>query len=466
MTRPYLIYRSVRYLIEVPILFLSFWIVSYNLIGPVDFSDPENYTLILFSIIAWYSSAQVSNLYTDLRSNKFSEEITYIIFTILLFSILLTSLLFFISREFHFTNSFLAAYFTCLFFLVTLFKYIIRKYLHSIVYKGKLLNHILLIGSTPAAKDFYDTINYHYYYGYKCIGFLDNEETKLNGCTYLGRIDDLSKILSQQHIDEVILALPNSQHENIKASIETCDHHAKRIRMIPDLYLYASSNIQINTIGLLPVINLRALPLDKLENKSIKRFFDILFSLAFFIILGWWFMPLIAILIKITSNGPVYFKQERWGLNNEKITCYKFRTMYYGSPETDKDGNFLQTSVNDSRITPLGKFLRKNNIDEYPQFWNVLLGNMSVVGPRPHVTPLNLASIESVNGYLNRHLVKPGITGWAQVNGCRGETSKSGAMQRRVNYDLYYIHKWTFWLDCQIILQTIINIIKGDKNAY
>lgn len=466
MTRPYLIYQLVRFLIEIPILFISFWIVSYNLTDLVNFSDPSNYTFILFSIIAWYSCAQVSHLYTDLRSNKFSEEITYIVFTLLLFAILLSSFLFFLSKEISFTNNFLASYFICLFFLVTLFKYIIRKSLHSIIYRGKLLNHILLIGSTPAAKDFYDTINYHYYYGYKCIGFLDNNNTKLNGCKYLGNIDNLSNILNQEHIDEVILALPNSEHENIKASIETCDFHGKRMRIIPDLYLYASSNIQINTIGLLPVINLRSLPLDKWENKTVKRIFDIVFSLCFFIIIGWWFMPFIALIIKLTSKGPTYFKQERWGLNNKKITCYKFRTMYSGSPETDNNGDFLQATKNDSRITRLGKFLREWNIDEFPQFWNVLKGNMSVVGPRPHATPLNLASVEYIDKYLLRHLVKPGISGWAQVNGCRGETSKPGAMQRRVNYDLYYIHKWTFWLDCQIILQTIINIIKGDENAY
>jgi len=421
---------------------------------------------MLFSVVAWYSCGQVSHLYTDLRTNKFSQEITYIIFTILLFSILLTSLLYFVSREQSYTNNFLAAYFLCIFFLVTLFKYIIRKYLHSIVYKGKLLNHILLIGSTPAAKDFYDTINHHYYYGYKCIGFLDNDSTKLNGCKYLGPVDNLSEVLSENHIDEVILALPNAQHNTIKSSIEICDFHAKRIRIIPDLYLYTSSNIQINTIGLLPVINLRSLPLDKVENKVLKRVFDVLFCIVFFVTIGWFTIALVAILIKLTSKGPVFFQQERWGLNNIKIICYKFRTMYYDSPETDTNGEFRQATKNDERITPLGRFLREWNIDEFPQFWNVLLGNMSVVGPRPHVTPLNLASVESVDRYLLRHLVKPGITGWAQVNGSRGETSQPGAMQRRVNYDLYYIHKWTFWLDCQIILQTIINIIKGDDNAY
>jgi putative colanic acid biosynthesis UDP-glucose lipid carrier transferase len=466
MTQPYLIYRTIRALIDIPILLFCFWIASNYVNGPISLSDQANYTFLIFSVIAWYSCAQVSNLYTDLRSNKFSEEITYIIFTLLLFTILLSSFLFFLSRVALFTNYFLIVYFACIFFLVTFFKYIIRKTFHRILQKGELLNRILLIGSTAAAKDFYETINHHYYYGYKCIGFLDNEKNNMNGCKYLGSIDSLSDVLSQEQVDEVILALPNSEHETIKASIATCDFHGKRMRIIPDLHLYASSNIQINTIGLLPVINLRSLPLDKWENKVVKRIFDILFSISFFILLGWWFMPFIAILIKISSKGPIYFKQERWGLNNNKIICYKFRTMYNGSPEMDQNGAFLQATKNDSRITPLGRILRKYNIDEFPQFWNVLKGNMSIVGPRPHVTPLNLASAEYIDKYLLRHLVQPGITGWAQVNGCRGETSKPGAMQRRVNYDLYYIHKWTFWLDCQIIIQTIINLIKGDDNAY
>lgn len=466
MTQPYLIYRTIRALVDIPILLFSFWMVSNYVNGQISLSDQSNYSFIIFSVIAWYSCAQVSNLYTDLRSNKFSEEITYIIFNLLLFAILLSSFLFFLSRVALFTNYFLTIYFICIFFLVTFFKYIIRKTFHRILQKGELLNRILLIGSTAAAKDFYETINHHYYYGYKCIGFIDNEKNNMSGCKYLGPIDSLSDILSQEHVDEVILALPNSEHETIKASIATCDFHGKRIRIIPDLHLYASSNIQINTIGLLPVINLRSLPLDKWENKTLKRVFDVLFSVAFFILIGWWFMPFIALLIKISSKGPIYFKQERWGLNNNKIICYKFRTMYNGSPEMDQNGTFLQATKNDSRITPLGRILRKYNIDEFPQFWNVLKGNMSIVGPRPHVTPLNLASAEYIDKYLLRHLVQPGITGWAQVNGCRGETSKPGAMQRRVNYDLYYIHKWTFWLDCQIIIQTVINLIKGDDNAY
>ncbi len=465
MTRPYFLYNSLRYLIDTPLLIIAFLLADHfsyvNIAG-----GPNPFLFPFISIISWYISAQVSRLYTDLRSNKFAEEIIYILVTIILFAILLTSFLFFFRNNVVINNYFLAIYFPSLFILIVFFKYILRKYLHAVFYSGRLQEQIVLVGSTPAAKDFYDTITLHTYYGYKCIGFLDDDQTKMNGCPYLGKIEELNSILENNEVAEVIIALPNSKHEQISSTIEICDFHATRLRMIPDLYLYAASNISINTIGLLPVINLRSLPQDRWTNKLLKKAFDIGFSLSFFILIGWWFMPLIALLIKFTSRGPVFFKQERWGLNNKKIICYKFRTMYHGSPEADASGGFLQATKNDCRVTPIGRFLREWNIDEFPQFWNVLLGNMSVVGPRPHVTPLNIASIQHVDRYMLRHLVKPGITGWAQVNGARGETSAPGAMQRRVNYDLYYIHSWTFWMDCQIVLQTVINTIKGDQDAY
>ena len=468
MTHRHLKYRIVRCFIDTPIIFIALSI-AYYYYPEKDFVDPEKpflSILFLFSVVSWYIAAQFSNLYADLRSKKFSEEIIYIVFTQFLFIILLSFFLFMLRKQIYIGNKFLALYLIILGTLVISTKYLLRKYLHKILYTGKLHENILLIGATQAAKDFYDTINGHYFYGYKCIGFLDNENNKLNGCPYLGGIDDINKVLEEQIVDEVIIALPNSRHEEVRASMEACDLYGRRVRIIPDLYTYASSNIQINNIGMLPVINLRSLPQDRESNKIIKRVFDTLFSVCFFILLGWWLFPLMALTIKLSSKGPVVFKQERWGLNNKLIVCYKFRSMYHNSPETDSNGKFLQASPNDCRVTPLGKFLRKSNLDELPQFWNVLIGNMSVVGPRPHVTPLNLSSMHKVERYMLRHLVKPGITGWAQVNGSRGETRTANDMQKRVNHDLYYIHNWTFRLDCQIILQTMIMILRGDENAY
>ena len=222
----------------------------------------------------------------------------------------------------------------------------------------------------------------------------------------------------------------------------------------------------IENIGLIPLISQQSLPLEELVNQLIKRSFDLFFSIFFFVLIASWLFPIIAILIKITSQGPVFYKQKRWGLNNSHIDVYKFRTMYFNAHSISADGKFLQTNENDERVTKFGKFLRNTSIDEFPQFYNVLKGDMSVVGPRPHSIPHSLESLNYVSSYMVRHIIKPGITGWAQVNGYRGITKNHFDMQKRVNYDLYYIRKWNFWLDCQIILQTSINLLKGDENVY
>jgi putative colanic acid biosynthesis UDP-glucose lipid carrier transferase len=236
--------------------------------------------------------------------------------------------------------------------------------------------------------------------------------------------------------------------------------------LIPDLEKYTNANIEVADLGIMPVLNYKKLPLDRLENRLVKRFFDLLFSILFFVFIGIWLLPLLSIFIKYSSKGPIFFRQIRWGLSNEQIVCYKFRSMTIDSNDLDESGNYAQATLNDPRVTRLGKFLRKTSLDELPQFWNVLIGNMSVIGPRPHPVPLNMASIETVENYMLRHIVKPGISGWAQVNGFRGETKSIADMQKRVDHDLYYIHRWNIFFDIQIVLQTIINIFRGDQNAY
>jgi putative colanic acid biosynthesis UDP-glucose lipid carrier transferase len=204
--------------------------------------------------------------------------------------------------------------------------------------------------------------------------------------------------------------------------------------------------------------------LDDAENRIFKRSFNILFSLLFLVLIFSWLGPIIALLIKLNSKGPVFFKQDRWGLNNEKIVCYEFRTMRHAVAEVETE--FKQAGKNDERVTSLGRFLRKTSLDELPQFFNVFKVGMSVVGPRPHPIPLSIESKDIVQNYMMRHLEKPDITGWAQVNGSRGEVQSSAEMRRRVAFDLWYIENWSFWRDCQIIFQTIINPLKGDEKAF
>ncbi len=457
-------FKITRYLADAFAIVLAY--VAAVMMNYGSLNEGFSIVFLLCSIIFWYVLSQFSKLYADRRSNKFSEEIIFITYNTLLLSILLSSTLFFIDINPPYTVGFFGTYLGYIFIAISTIKYLLRKSIHAALHQGKLYDKILLVGSTPAAINYYETINKYYYYGYECVGIIDEQPAKINGCTYYGKIETLHQVLKTQAIDEVVIALPNSDYSNIQRCMEVCDYHRIKVRILPDLQQYASTAIAVDNIGMMPTISVIELPLDQWQNRAIKRVFDIVFSLLIFFTVGIVLFPLIALFIKLTSKGAVLFKQERWGLNNEKIICYKFRTMVQESTDVDEHGKYQQAVKNDPRITWIGKILRQTNLDELPQFLNVLLGNMSVVGPRPHPTPLNIQSMQTVENYMLRHIVLPGISGWAQVNGCRGETKTSGDMQKRVNFDLYYIHRWTFWLDCQIILQTIINIIRGDQNAY
>jgi putative colanic acid biosynthesis UDP-glucose lipid carrier transferase len=211
----------------------------------------------------------------------------------------------------------------------------------------------------------------------------------------------------------------------------------------------------------IPVISLRSEPLESVFNRFVKRSFDICFSLGAIVLIFPWLFPLLILLIKLSSKGPVFFKQQRSGENNQNFWCLKFRTMRVNNLSDE-----LQATRNDSRITRIGKFLRKSNLDELPQFFNVFVGSMSVVGPRPHMLKHTEQYSELIHTYLVRHLIKPGITGWAQVNGYRGETNTLEQMQKRVEYDIWYIENWSLFLDFKIIFKTITNMVKGEKNAF
>lgn len=443
-------------------LFTAIYIKHQAFIFPASFSD-----FLFFGLLMgiWFLAAHECRLYRNRIYKKFPEEILFNCYANALFVILLSAFLFLTKS--NYANLFRFSVLVSLhFFISILAKYYIRKKQHLAFEGGALNDAVIIVGYNKTSIEFFKTLNEHVYYGYKCIGFIHNEPIVADGVHYLGKIQNLESILKAQHVDEVIISLPSEQAWEIRNCVEICDQLNVRVRLMPALQDLTTKSEEIDSLGLLSVINLNELPLDKWENKFFKMLFDKLFACLFFITIGWWLFPIIAILIKLDSKGPVYYKQERWGVNNKPIICYKFRTMqtangYNGHASED----FEQTSRNDPRVTKLGRILRKYSIDELPQFWNVLKGEMSVVGPRPHPTPMNLESMKSVDNYLKRHMVSPGITGWAQINGCRGEVRTHEEMEQRVNFDLYYIHRWSFTLDLQIILQTIIKMLR-DKGAY
>jgi len=420
--------------------------------------------LVFILLISWFIAASNTKLYKDRISNKYVEEIVIVLNTLVIQFILIAAFLFIYNKKIYLPIKFLVCFQILFGFVQLLVKYAIRKKIHyDYLHDSSMLQKLLIVGSAESTLKLSQTIKANFFYGYNCIGYLSEEDRKLADVNYLGHPDELAEVLKKYEIEKVIVALPSLSESMIRYFLETCDNHGIKTFIVPNYYQFTSTSFEINQIGLIPVINLRALPLDKSENKFLKRAFDIIFSSLFLLLIGSWLFPLLAILIKLNSKGPVFFKQERWGINNKKMNCYKFRTMYH---QKAGENEFVQATKNDPRVTSLGKWLRSLSIDETPQFWNVLIDNMSVVGPRPHVTPQNLEYSEKIESYLLRHQVKPGLTGWAQVNGARGETPDIEHMQTRVNYDLYYVHQWNFWLDIQIVLQTILNVFKADKHAY
>ena len=232
------------------------------------------------------------------------------------------------------------------------------------------------------------------------------------------------------------------------------------VKLIPSSGYALANNTKIDYYDISPVISTRRLPLENLDMRILKRVFDLVFSFLVIILIFSWLFPIIAILIKIDSKGPVFFKQKRPGIGGDFFNCLKFRSM-----RTDADSQLAASRV-DNRITKLGKFLRKSSIDELPQFLNVFAGNMSIIGPRPHNKSMSSDFDKTVNKFMIRHYVKPGITGLAQVRGLRGEIEKHTDIEHRVKLDIFYIENWSFLLDIKIIIKTVLNVIKGEDKAY
>ena len=243
--------------------------------------------------------------------------------------------------------------------------------------------------------------------------------------------------------------------------INFADNNLIALKFIPDNKNIFAKKLKFEYYDYIPVLSLRDIPLHSPINAFIKRSFDIVFSLVVILGLLSWLTPLLAIIITLESKGPVFFRQTRNGIDNREFYCYKFRSM---APNTYAD--HISATKNDMRVTKVGKFIRRTSIDELPQFYNVLFGTMSVVGPRPHMVKHTNEYSDRINKYMVRHFVKPGITGLAQVRGYRGEIEKHADIQNRIKFDVFYIENWSLFLDLKIILQTVINAFKGEAKAY
>lgn len=421
-------------------------------------------SLLLLSFIIWYLTARAVHFYTSITLFTFSQEMT--IFLQVLFTHML--LLFFgvalFTDQVVMLRPFLLYYQLFMLVGIPVSKYAYRVIAAYVRNQYKYIRKILVVGSAELSASLYRSGMLINNLRYTLVGIIGERPGNGLAANYLGGITELETTLSNNEVDEVFLALPSFQSEQINFVIDCCEKMRVQVNVINDFSRIGSGTLGTTTYAGFPVVGLRYFPLDDAENRFFKRSFDLLFSFLFLVLIYSWLAPIMALLIKLNSRGPVFFKQDRWGLNNKKIVCYKFRTMQY--EVAGGKSEFRQAVKNDQRVTSLGRFLRKTSLDELPQFINVLKGDMSVVGPRPHPIPLSQESKDIVQNYMMRHLVKPGITGWAQVNGSRGQVLSSAEMRSRIAFDLWYIENWSFWLDCQIILQTMVNLLKGDERAY
>lgn len=330
--------------------------------------------------------------------------------------------------------------------------YLLRKY--RLLYRGNLRN-VVIIGYSKSVNDLANFFKDNTDYGYDLKHIFDLKSNKKD------KISEAKNFILNNNIDEIYGSIDSLRQREIDDLISFADKNLKTIKLIPDSTSVFYRNLAFDYYEYMPVISLRKVPLDIEVNKRLKRFFDIIFSLLIIITVLSWLFPLIAILIKLESKGPVFFKQVRNGLKNNEFSCLKFRSMYI-----NPDADIRQVEKNDPRITRVGRFLRKTSLDEFPQFFNVLIGDMSIVGPRPHMVKETKRFAESINNFMVRHLIKPGITGLAQVSGYRGEIKTEYDIKGRVKYDIFYLENWSFFLDLKIIVMTVINIFKGEEKAY
>lgn len=443
------------------VAFLGAHFLRFNVLdsGQLSLSFAESLFPIVCIIPVYLLLYNVFDLYSARRTKPLHREISAIIKVNLISAILLMTCLF-VFKLINFSRLMLLIFFTLNTGLTAGSRIAIRLLLKKYRKRGYNQKHCLVVGATNSSVAFIEKVHKNPHWGYKITGILKNSPSnKQTFMDYpiLGDYSKLDSLLEAKHIDIVIIAVSGNDLIELGQILHSCEKAGVKTNIIPYYHKYIPAKPYMDDLDGLPVIDIRHVPLDNVFKNFAKRLFDIAFALAA-ILLTSPLMLLSVIMIKLTSPGPIIFKQERVGRDRRNFYMYKFRSM---KVQTDAEEKAQWTTKDDPRKTRWGSFMRRTSIDELPQFFNVLLGDMSVVGPRPERPYFVEKFKEDIPRYMIKHQVRPGITGWAQVNGYRGDTSIEG----RIEHDLYYIENWTFSFDIRIIFLTLF---KGfvNKNAY
>lgn len=361
------------------------------------------------------------------------------------------------------TAHFIVPFYAFIIVFVSAYRWSTRQAIKLYRRRGRNTMRVLFIGNIDIARELYLHTQNDSSSGLLLMGyFADEPRTDVTDHGYLGKPEEAVEYIEQnKNLHNVYCMLPSSQNTLINRIMQACDQNMVRYNHIPDSFNYQRHNMTFMVVKSAPIFTLRYEPLNFLTNRILKRTFDVVFSLLVLVTIFPLVYLIIGSIIKLSSPGPVFFKQKRSGMEGKEFYCYKFRSM-----KVNIDSDTVQATKDDPRKTRIGEFIRKTSIDELPQFINVLKGEMSVVGPRPHMLKHTEQYSELISSYMVRHLAKPGITGWAQVNGARGETHELWQMEDRIELDIWYIEHWSLMLDISIIWRTIVNALRGEQNAY
>ena len=414
-----------------------------------------------FLTLAWTAVSLLVNIYHEKNIVSFETFTRLSVYAFFYFLAVVTCYLFF----FH--QFIISRLFSAVVLGSMAGGFLLNRFLYMAIYqyfkkKDYLINKVVVIGYNNLSK--------------KLVGYLEGEGVNkeiIGYCEEYGNVNELSRYPILSSVDdaletckkygatEIYSTIAPEQNPGIYELIRSADENCIRFRIIPDIGTFVKRQVHLEYLNEIPVISLRNEPLEDLGNRIKKRLFDIAVSSFVILFVLSWLVPLIGLLIVLENWGPVFFIQQRSGKDNKPFPCLKFRSMRVNAAANEK-----QATKDDKRITKVGKFLRRSSLDEFPQFINVLRGNMSIVGPRPHMLKHTDEYSRIINQYMVRQFLKPGITGWAQVSGFRGETKNVEQMQKRVEHDLWYMENWNLWLDLRIIFLTVFNTIKGEENAY
>lgn len=424
------------------LVLVGFWLL------PENFQGLYFYLYLTFSWIVISVTTKFYQVYRFTKLIQITQKIIkqYFVFALNIFAL---NGLFSLTKEYSLTGYYLLA--TAIIigivkFLVFWLLKIFRRY-----YKGNL-RRIVVIGNDDLTGNFIKFVTGNDDYGYQLFNSFSLSDSSST---------DIITYCAENDIDEIYLSLEKTTTKQIAEFIDYVDNNLKLLKFLPSKKDLLSANLKVDYYGVIPVMASRTTPLNDPLNYFIKRVFDIAFSSLIIIFIMSWLTPLIALLIRLESKGPIFFKQKRNGLDYEEFNCYKFRSMFL-----NENADIDEAVKNDPRITKIGAFLRRTSIDEMPQFFNVFVGTMSVVGPRPHMLNFTEKYAAKVNKFKARHFIKPGITGMAQTHGYRGEIENDTDIINRIKYDIFYMESWSLLLDLKIIYLTIKNALKGEKKAY